>query len=121
MNDPDAQFFHDHPDRYAHIREPKQALVKTPQRQMFYRPECELEFRSLGEHNKERRRILLWRVPESHPAYDPKAAKILRIPFLLFSEETVEDNDATLLPIIHKIMVDAAKKQGVSRDWQAGR
>ena len=114
MNDPDAQFFIDHPDRYAHIRPPRQVLVKSPQRGVGYRPECEGEFWSLGEHNKERRRILLWRVPESHPAYDPKAAKILRIPFLLFSDENVEDTDAILLPIIHRIMVDAAQKQGVN-------
>jgi hypothetical protein len=71
------------------------------------------EFWSLGEHNKDRRRILLWRVPESHPAYDPKEMKILRIPFLLFSDETIDDTDSTLLPIIHEIMVNAAKKQGV--------
>ena len=111
--DEDAQFFKDHPDRYAHIREPKQVLVKLPSRQVKYVPEFQGEFWSLGEHQKDRRRVLIWRVPEHHPAYDPKSVKILRIPFLLFSNETVEDADAVLLPIIHQVMTDAAKKQGV--------
>ena len=111
--DEDAQFFAQHPDRYAHIREPKLIMVKLPSRQVKYVPECTGEFWSLGEHNKDRRRILLWRVPEHHPAYDPKEVKILRIPFLLFSDESIEDTDANLLPIIHQIMTDAAKKQGV--------
>jgi hypothetical protein len=111
--DDDSHFFKDHPDRYAHIREPKMVLVKLPSRQVKYVPEMSGEFWSLGEHNKDRRRILLWRVPESHPAYDPKEMKILRIPFLLFSDETIDDTDSTLLPIIHEIMVNAAKKQGV--------
>jgi len=111
--DEDAQFFTQHPDRYAHIREPRRVLVKTPQRGVFYAPESEGEFWSLGPHDKSRRRILLWRVPESHPAYDPKGIKILKVPFLLFSDENVEDTDAVLLPIIHQIMVEQAKKQRV--------
>jgi hypothetical protein len=111
--DEDAQFFKDHPDRYAHIREPKMQLVKLPSRQVKYVPEMSGEFWSLGEHNKDRRRILLWRVPESHPAYKPNEEQILRIPFLLFSDESIEDTDAVLLPIIHQVMTDAAKKQGV--------
>ena len=111
--DEDAQFFAQHPDRYSHIREPKLQLVKLPSRQVKYVPEMSGEFWSLGEHNKDRRRIILWRVPESHPAYDPKEVKILRIPFLLFGDESVEDTDAVLLPIIHQIMLDAQKKQRV--------
>ena len=113
--DEDAQFFADHRDRYAHIRQPRMVLVKLPFRQVKYVEESAEEFLSLGEHNKDRRRILLWRVPESHPAYDPKEVKILRIPFLLFSDETVEDTDAVLLPIIHQVMTDAAQKQRVRR------
>jgi hypothetical protein len=107
----DAQFFKQHPDRYAHIREPRQVLVKLPSRQVKYVPEMQGEFWSLGDHNKDRRRILLWRVPEGHPAYDPKEVKILRIPFLLFSDESIEDTDAVLLPILHQIMTDAQRKQ----------
>lgn len=111
--DEDAQFFAQYPDRYAHIRQPKQVLVKLPSRQVKYVPEMSGEFWSLGEHNEDRRRILLWRVPETHPSYDSKEMKILRIPFLLFSDESIEDSDANLLPLIHQIMTDAAKKQGM--------
>ena len=111
--DEDAQFFTQHRDRYAHIREPQMVLVKLPSRQVKYVEESAGEFWSLGEHQKDRRRILLWRVPEHHPAYDPKELKILKIPFLLFADESVEDTDAVLLPIIHQIMSDAAKRQNV--------
>jgi hypothetical protein len=111
--DDDAQFFQSYPDRYARIREPRQVLVKLPSRQVRYVPEMQGEFFSLGDHNRDRRRILVWRVPEDHPAYDPKEVKLLRIPFLLYSDESVADDDATLLPIIHEVMVNAAKKQGI--------
>ena len=63
---------------------------------------------------KDRRRILVWRVPESHPDYDPKNVKILKIPFLLFADETVEDSDAVLLPIIHQLMSEKAKQLGMN-------
>lgn len=109
--DEDAQFFTQHPDRYAHIREPRQMLISLPSRQVEPVPESQGEFWSLGEHDRSRRRILVWRVPEHHPDYDPKNVKILKIPFLLFGDESVEDTDAVLLPIIHQIMLDAAKKQ----------
>lgn len=111
--DEDAQFFTDHPDRYAHIRVPRQMLVRDRQRGVRYVPESEGEFWSLGAHDKDRRRIILWRVPESHQSYDPKEVKILKIPFLLFADETVEDRDNILLPIIHRIMTDAAEKHRV--------
>jgi hypothetical protein len=114
MVDEDIQFFTDHRDRYARIRKPKMVLTRSPQRAMYYRPEYEGEFWSLGEHNKDRRRILVWRAPESHPDYDPKSVKILRIPFLLFADETIEDTDAVLLPIIHQIMTEKAKQFGFS-------
>ena len=105
----DEQFFQQHPDRFSHIREPSQILQKTKRRGMQYALECEREFRSLGSHNKDRRRILLWRVPPSHPLWDPKKERILKIPFLLFADETVEDRDDILLPIIKELMTDAAK------------
>jgi len=111
--DDDAQFFTDHPDRYARIREPRLQLVKLPSRQVKYVPEMNGEFWSLGEHDKSRRSILVWRVPPSHPLYDSKEIKILRVPFLRFSDETIADTDAVLLPILHQIMTDQAQKQGV--------
>lgn len=111
----DEQFFTEHLDRITHIRKPRLELVIDRQRSAGYVPECDREFMTLGEHKRDRRRILLWRVPEGHPGYDPDAVRILKIPFLLFADETVEDNDATLLPIIQGIMEDAARKYGMAR------
>lgn len=107
--DPDSQFFIDHPDRKAHIRLPRKELVRTPQRAMVYADECAGEFFSLGEHNKNRRRILLWVVPGDNPYYKKTKRPILKIPYLLFADETVEDRDDVLLPIIHQIMCEAAQ------------
>ena len=110
----DEEFFASYPDRQTHIRKPVTTLhvVKDRQRSVRYMPECENEFFALGEHKKERRRILLWRVPEGNPWYDPLAPKILKIPFLAFSDESISDDDATLLPIIHGIMQDARRGYG---------
>src|SRR5262245_4797773 len=89
----DGQFFADRPDRYCHIRKP-------------YSGECEVEFRSLGDHVKDRRRIVLWRVPSDHVYFDPRRPQILKIPFLLFADETVEDTDEVLRPIVHHLMIE---------------
>jgi hypothetical protein len=108
--DEDGQWFSDHPDRAAHIREPRKTLdieKRTHQTQVLI--ECEAEFRSLGDHNKDRRRILLWKVPKDNIFYDPRKPAILKVPFLLYGDETVEDRDDILLPILHEIMTDAAK------------
>lgn len=95
----DAGLFADHPDRNAHIREP---VVS----------ECRGEFWKLGTHDPSRRRILLWRVPKDNPHYDARKQPLLKIPFLAFADETIADDDATLLPIIHQIMLDAVKQYG---------
>jgi hypothetical protein len=108
--DPDAQFFIDHPDRYSHIRQPKKVFGRTPQRAVHVVDECYGEFASLGEHNKSRRRIILWRVPPDHPRFNPGAPQILKIPFLLNADETVEDRDDILLPIIDELFkLEAAR------------
>ena len=104
----DQEFFTVFPDRQTRIREPELVLYKDSQRSVRYLSECELEFRSLGNHNKRRRRILLWRVPKDNEYYDPKKPQILKIPFLGFGDETIEDDDATLLPILRGIMMGAA-------------
>ncbi len=108
--DPDQQFFVDHPDRQAHIRLPipKRVLDKRS-RAMVPEDECAGEFFHIGPHEKKRRRILIWRVPANNPWYDPKKQPLLKIPFLAFADETIEDSDATLLPIIHTIMEEAAR------------
>lgn len=106
----DEQFFATHPDRLARIRLPGRELYKDRQRHVQYHSECENEFRSLGPHDSIRRRIILWRVPRDNPWYDPDKPAILKIPFLAFASETIEDRDDILLPIIHKIMTDAAAR-----------
>lgn len=101
----DARFFERWPQRRAHIRKPLGA-------------ECEAEFRSLGDHIRDRRRIILWRIPEDNPFYSQlkqpipgkKLLPILKLPFLAFIDETIEDEDAVLLPIIEEIMQDASTK-----------
>lgn len=113
MTDPDQQFFADHPDRWAHIRKPRPVLEKNMQRSVRYVDEMRGEFWSLGEHDHRRRRVLLWRVPRNNPFYDPDQPPILKIPFLAFADESIEDTDAVLLPIIHQLMLEAAQKQGV--------
>lgn len=106
-SDPDANWFKDHPDRQSHIRLPTRVLETDNQRATRYVEECRGEFWSLGDHDKDRRRILLWKVPATNPHYDPKKPAILKIPMLAFADETIEDTDAILLPIIHEIMVNA--------------
>lgn len=92
----DAEFFAQHPDRQAHIRLPVTA-------------ECRGEFWKIGTHDASRRRILLWRVPHDNPFYNAKKQPLLKIPFLAFSDETIEDRDDILLPVIHGIMNQARR------------
>lgn len=90
----DKNFFAQHPDRQAHIRLP-------------YKGEAEGEFWKLGEHNSARRRMLLWRVPKDNPYITGLREPILKIPFLAFADETIEDTDEVLVPILHAIMTEA--------------
>lgn len=92
----DKRFFDTHADRQAHIRLP-------------YQGEEHGAFWSLGDHNRARRRILLWRVPRDNPHYDRLKEPILKIPFLAFADETLEDTDDILLPIIQQIMEEASR------------
>lgn len=102
----DAQFFVQHPSRRAHIRLPGGPTIhRDQQRAVRYLSECELEFRSLGPHDKGRRRIIAYRLPADHETHPNH---IMKIPFLQFADETIEDNDQVLLPIVLKIMVEAA-------------
>ena len=88
----DALFFQYHRDRKAHIRQ-------------AYDGECEDEFRSLGFHKRGRRRILLTRANFEGKLLPDN--KVMKIPFLAFSDETIEDRDDILLPMIEQIMYDA--------------
>ncbi len=90
----DKNFFRQHPDRLAHIRLP-------------YQGEAAGEFWSLGDHNRTRRRILLCRASAEGKLLPD--GKILKIPFLAFSDESIEDDDRILLPIVQEIMSNAAR------------
>jgi hypothetical protein len=99
----DAEFFTTYPDRRSRIRK--------PWLDQFGACENEAEFRSLGPHDYDRRRIIVWRAHSMPGAR--LSDKLLIIPFLLFSDEAVSDTDATLLPIIDEIMQNAAEDYGM--------
>lgn len=107
----DEQFFATYPDRQARIRTPKPVLTMLNNHSVMYLPECEQEFLSLGYHQKKRRRILLYRIPPDNPHFDPMRPQLIKIPFLAFSDEIIEDNDAVLLPLVHRIMTEARAAQ----------
>ena len=75
----DKTYFQRHPQRRTHIRN-------------AYKDEMRGEFWSLGEHDSNRRRILLCRV-DNEGNFLPDN-KVLKIPFLAFADETIEDDDA---------------------------
>ena len=96
--DPDKLWFQRFPRRQSHIRNP-------------IGDEMEAAFLSLGPHQADRRRILLWKVPmESRMA----AGSIQKVCFLAFSDETIEDEDHVLMPILAEIMNQAADRYGLS-------
>lgn len=106
--DEDVLFFQRHPDRKARIRKPRLVQIRDKQRAIRYAPECEGEFWSLGEHDKERRWLLLTRVDfKNNPLPDHK---IIKLPLLAFADETIEDTDEVLLPLIEQIMTDQLKR-----------
>ena len=92
---PVADYFRRKPGRKAHIRK-------------AFAGENEAEFRSLGPHETSRRRILLTRVDFEHKFLPDN--KVLKIPFLVFADETVEDRDEVLMPIIDEIMYGEMRK-----------
>lgn len=85
---PDEIWFAEHPDRQTHIRTAQPG-------------ESEKEFRALGPHHVSRRRVLLWKIPADAPI---GAGKIADIPFVAAADESVEDTDAVLLPILAEFM-----------------
>jgi hypothetical protein len=105
--DVDAQFFTQHPDRQTRIRLPVKEVHRDPQRAVRYLDECELQFRSLGQHDIRRRRIVIYRLSADHPTHPNH---LLKIPFVLFADETVEDRDDVLLPLVHQFMVREVNK-----------
>lgn len=104
FQDEDEVFFEEHPDRKIRIRLPRAG--KNSQE-----TESEREFRTLGPHARNRRRIIVARVPpmQAHML----GAPFMKIPFLAFADEEIADTDATLLPIFDEIMHDAAASYGM--------
>src|SRR5882672_9203439 len=105
--DQDEAFFREHLDRRARIRSPAKTPHRDGQRAVRFLDECEMEYRHLGGHDPKRRRIIAYRLPANHPV---APNHIMKIPFLLFADETVEDRDDVLLPIIQGLMVQEAMK-----------
>lgn len=93
----DASFFLKHPDRKTHIRKPWALGGMT---------ECEAEFQLLGPHDRTRRRLVLWKIPKNNPFYGRFKDGVLKIPFLAFADETIEDRDDILEPVVHEIMMN---------------
>ncbi len=91
----DKQFFADHPDRKARIRTPLDGEERAA-------------FLSLGAHNSDRRRVIVIRVPDG-----PYKGMLMPVPMLLFGDETLEDRDDILLPVVTQIMLEA---RGVAND-----
>ena len=69
------------------------------------------EFQQLGPHEKSREKMLVWKVP---PGSGMAVGQILAVPFLQFADETIEDTDEILLPILDEIMRAAALEQGIA-------
>jgi hypothetical protein len=96
----DEQFFRDHGDRETRIRLPAPG-------------ENESDFQTLGPHQIHRRRIIAVR---AHGAMAARMGiKVMRIPYLLFADETVEDTDENLSPIVDRLMREAAQQLGVGQ------
>ena len=88
----DEAFFAEHKDRTYRIRVPEPGEFAD-------------EFRSLGPHEKDRRRVIVKRVEWSKARMF--GVKLMPIPMLAFADETIEDDDATLSPVFDGIMKEA--------------
>ena len=86
---------------------PGREPFRDQQRAVRYLSEQELCFRQLGPHDERRRRIIAVRVPADHPTH---ANHIMQIPFVLFGDETLEDRDDILLPLVRELMMEAAQR-----------
>jgi hypothetical protein len=100
----DAKWFAANPTRQARIRPPERTPQKDKQRAVRYLHEAELQFRSLGPHTLEQRRLLIYRVPADNPMAKPGEVKLLTIPLLAFPGEVILDIDECLLPLLEGLM-----------------
>lgn len=81
----------------------RQARIRTPAPGEF-----DASWRYLGMHEANRRRVLVWRVPRDNPGRSKVPDGLMRVPFLAFADETIEDSDAVVLAILKQIMAEAA-------------
>lgn len=112
MTDVDIQWFSENPERQVHIRAPKKTPTINKQRAVRYLDEEEMAYRHLGPHDPKLRRLILYKLPLEHPAYDPDNPQILKVPFLALEGETIPDTDEVLLPMLEKMMLEAQAMQG---------
>lgn len=98
----DKAFFQQHADRLTRIRNPWRFGNVT---------ECQGEFWTLGPHDVDRRAILVFRIGPGHPSYEQYPNHLLKIPLLKFADETIEDRDDILLPIIRELMEGQARRE----------
>lgn len=96
----DERYFKDHPDRKSHIRK-------------AHDNECLTEFESLGDHEKYRRKIVLIRV-DFYGRFLPDR-QVLKIPVIAYADETIEDRDDILIPMVEEIMRAEAIRQGIAQ------
>ena len=89
FENPDAQFFKQHPGRKIRIR-------------LASLGEETAAFASLGPHSSDRRRMIVARVPDG-----PHRGMLMPIPLLAFSDEEIADRDEVLLPILRELMLGA--------------
>lgn len=106
----DKEFFSKFPLRETRIRQPGRVLAKSKQRAVAYVGEFESEFRSMAPHQLAQRRVLVWRIPHNHPAYDPDKPQLMPIPMLAGVDETIPDEDRILLPLLHQLMTETANQ-----------
>jgi hypothetical protein len=84
----DEIFFKEHPRRFFRIRDPRDDR------------EFSREFSTLGDHQIDRRAVIAVRT----------MGGVINIPFLRFADETIEDRDDVLKPIVDEMMGEARDK-----------
>lgn len=85
----DVRWFVTHGERLTRIRTP-------------WPGEMAQAFEVLGMHDRARRRILTWKAPNN--------GVLFRVPFVAHADETIENEDEVLIPILDQMMAEAAKK-----------
>lgn len=93
----DRVFFREHPERRFHIRPP-------------FGDEYRQEFRQFWMHDEDRRRIIVFKIAAG--LAKRHMVDYGRVAFLAFADETIEDTDEVVGPILAEIMGEAAQAYG---------